>query len=228
MFAYGTLMVPAIVSRVLGRDISDLTFQDAVLAGYSRHHIRERDYPAIVAAGQLGLGPSDASVRGTLIAGLGADDMRLLDVFEADEYRRAHVTVALLGDAARAPEYRSGAGIEAAGSARAEAYVWQARLAHLLERAEWSFDAFVRDKADAWAQGRHWEFDDVERARALAPGAAPPPRIAIDAQHADGLPDFGRAMRRYWKFRDGCESPRAPSGGAAPLRLRTLTPQTST
>lgn len=31
VFAYGTLMVPAIVSRVLGRKIDDLTFQDAIL-----------------------------------------------------------------------------------------------------------------------------------------------------------------------------------------------------
>lgn len=31
VFFYGTLLVPAIVARVLGRECSDLTFQEAIL-----------------------------------------------------------------------------------------------------------------------------------------------------------------------------------------------------
>lgn len=196
-------MVPAIVSRVLGRDISDLAFQDAVLPGFSRHHITGRDYPAIISAGQLG--PEDASVRGTLISNLTTDDMRLLDVFEAEEYYRKHATVQLLGDATSGQLYKSGSGIEAAGEAHAEAYVWQEHLASLLEPAEWSFESFLRDKADAWAQGKHWEFDDVEKAR--NPDASSP---ELEGQKVAGYPEFGRGMRKFWKFKDGCESSPSP------------------
>lgn len=190
-------MVPAIVSRVLGRDISDLTFQDAVLEGYSRHHITGRDYPAIIAAGELG--PADASVRGTLISNLTEEDMRLLDIFEAEEYYRKDITASLLGDATTGHLYKSGSGIEAAGEAKAQAYVWQEHLANLLEPAEWSFEAFLRDKADAWAQGKHWEFDDVEKARNTSG------EEVLEGQVVDGYPEFGRGMRKFWKFRDGCE-----------------------
>lgn len=222
VFAYGTLMVPAIVSRVLGRDISDLTFQDAVLPGFSRHHITGRDYPAIISSGKLG--PEDASVRGTLISNLTPDDMRLLDVFEAEvssgrdladrqEYYRKHVTVSLLGDKTTGHLYKSGAGIEAAGEAQAEAYVWQEHLAGLLEPAEWSFESFLRDKADAWAQGKHWEFEDVEKARN---GSSDESELA--GQKVAGYPEFGKGMRKYWKFREGCEYDQRSGMGAQESR----------
>jgi hypothetical protein len=37
VFFYGTLLVPAVVARVLGRECSDLTFKEAILPVGLRH-----------------------------------------------------------------------------------------------------------------------------------------------------------------------------------------------
>ena len=74
VFFYGTLLVPAILVRVLGHDCADLTFQDAALhvsdllspgrlaicpsrrifraaadvQDFTRHQVKDADYPAVI------------------------------------------------------------------------------------------------------------------------------------------------------------------------------------
>lgn len=58
--------------------------------GYTRHHVKGVDYPAIVPAADgtdiIGrtLSKEEASVRGTIVNGLSAADIRFLDTFEGD------------------------------------------------------------------------------------------------------------------------------------------------
>lgn len=111
LFFYGTLMVPEVLSRVIGRKGSGLKASDAILEGHTRHHVKgegplacslvdesissrnltlDADYPAVVsaAAGSAILGreltPLESSVRGTLVTGLTAKDVEFLDEFEGD------------------------------------------------------------------------------------------------------------------------------------------------
>lgn len=109
------------------------------------------------------------------------------------------MTATLLGSASSPSAYVSGAASDETGQTQAEAYVWAPHLASLLDPKEWSFEAFLRDKADAWASGKQWEFDAVEAAR--RPGSTE----VLEGQKAEGYPEFGRGMRRFWKFKDGCE-----------------------
>lgn len=62
---------------------------------YTRHHVKGVDYPAVVPA-RLGeqvmgraLTDDEASVRGCVVKGLTAADLRFLDTFEGDVSRRS-------------------------------------------------------------------------------------------------------------------------------------------
>ena len=64
-----------------------------LLQDYTRHHVKGVDYPAIVPAvdgtniiGRT-LSKEEASVRGTVVRGLSAADVRFLDTFEGDVSR---------------------------------------------------------------------------------------------------------------------------------------------
>ena len=115
----------------------------------------------------------EATVRGRLVTGLTADDIRLLDVFEGDEYRREVLDVVPLGSLASTP-------------ARAHAYVW-AETSRRLEARLWSFADFVRDKASRWVAADA-EVDDgfleVDRRRAMNGHTSPSQPLT-----------FGRALR---------------------------------
>lgn len=110
LFFYGTLLHPAVLRRVIGHDGNELKHQTAVLfvrpfyrynplpgvnrsQGYTRHHVKKEDYPAILSWDQAqSLYPSSEAqpqeeerfVRGALVTGLNGVDVELLDVFEGD------------------------------------------------------------------------------------------------------------------------------------------------
>ncbi|KAJ7285016.1 hypothetical protein C8J57DRAFT_1290157 [Mycena rebaudengoi] len=90
-FFYGTLMHPKILKCVIGNDGTHLQICPAVLL-YA-------DYPGIIpySAGRVlfeaDLDREACSVRGTMVTGLTASDMQLLDVFEGSEYTRDAVHV---------------------------------------------------------------------------------------------------------------------------------------
>ena len=89
-FFFGTLIHPAVLHRVIGHSGANTTTVDADLPGFTRHHIKHVDYPAIVPAGDgeriMGrkLTEDEATVRGRLVTGLSAQDIRALDIFEGD------------------------------------------------------------------------------------------------------------------------------------------------
>jgi gamma-glutamylcyclotransferase (GGCT)/AIG2-like uncharacterized protein YtfP len=78
LFVYGTLLSAQIRERVLGRAVPVRT---ARLTGYRRLALAGRSYPGLVRA-------LHGQVTGLLVEGLGKADLRQLDRYEGQEYRR--------------------------------------------------------------------------------------------------------------------------------------------
>ncbi|WWD07144.1 hypothetical protein V865_005241 [Kwoniella europaea PYCC6329] len=103
-FFYGTLCVPAVLTRVLGHRCDDLTFQDALLPNYTRHCVKGESYPAIIDREKTNILASrgdvltseEVNVRGTLVKGLTYKDVNLLDIYEGIEYLRDKLPVQAL------------------------------------------------------------------------------------------------------------------------------------
>lgn len=192
-FFYGTLMAPQVLSRVTGHSTSTLTIRPAILPDYRRHRVREADYPAL-------LPQAGSSVRGTLVDGLSAGDLRRLDVFEGSEYDRIRTKARLLqAEKGQKPSEAGSAetvlGIDTSveqsqdvtpvGSdgqrreedlgdeVQCETYVWKAPRENL-EDEEWDFDEFVKEKLWRWA-GSDNEYREVDEAvRAEQEGSGDP------------------------------------------------------
>jgi len=81
IFTYGSLMFPAVWSRLVRGAYDSVA---ARLDGYQRYVVLEQDYPGLIA--QAGV-----SVIGRIYLAVDADDLRRLDVFEGDSYRRKNV-----------------------------------------------------------------------------------------------------------------------------------------
>jgi gamma-glutamylcyclotransferase (GGCT)/AIG2-like uncharacterized protein YtfP len=83
VFAYGTLLFPAVMEAVTGRCFGT---REAELAGYARRRLRRQIYPAAVAS-------PGARVAGRLYEGVDAATLARLDRFEGDRYERRPVRV---------------------------------------------------------------------------------------------------------------------------------------
>lgn len=159
-FFYGTLMSPPILHRVLfltsrpaDHLSSRLTISPATLHNYCRHRVRDADYPGVV--------PEEGkSVRGTYVTGLTRANISNLDVFEGGEYERRPVKVRVLrpkdtngvqGKGGETNGAREGGGLEdyeEGTEVETETYVFLHPEG--LERREWDFEEFVREKAHRW------------------------------------------------------------------------------
>ncbi|KAF2742076.1 hypothetical protein M011DRAFT_482039 [Sporormia fimetaria CBS 119925] len=145
-FFYGTLMAPAVLNRVVSRAIPPQTICSALLPQHQRHRVRDADYPAVLPSSS-----SSASVRGTVVTGLTDSDIWRLDIFEGDEYERRRVRVRVLA--------ADDMGVEGEGEeVDAETYIWVAGEERL-EKREWDFEGFVRDKMVRWVGGPDGERD---------------------------------------------------------------------
>lgn len=110
------------------------TFSPAVLHGHCRHRVKMADYPAVVAE-------EGHSVRGVYATGLTDANMVKLDYFEGSEYERKKVKVRLLeGESASEGEEKD-----------VVAYIFL--FPERLERGEWDFEQFRKDKMAYWARG---------------------------------------------------------------------------
>ena len=116
LFTYGTLEIPSVVRRVLGRD---LTGERAVLHGYARFLVHGECHPGIVER-------AGASVSGTVYNGLSSAMFLRLDRYEGKEYEKRIVEVVL-----------------STGEART-AYTYTC-LAGMLSEAPWDRAIFIRD-----------------------------------------------------------------------------------
>ncbi|ODO05983.1 hypothetical protein I350_05044 [Cryptococcus amylolentus CBS 6273] len=198
-FFYGPLCASQVLARVLGHKCEKLTFQDALLPGYTRHRVKGKAYPAVIehdASSQTSDTESQSdpsSTRGTLVHGLTNADAHALDLFEDDGYTRRRVlvralthtyTVGNLAPALLDPTSREGEGVE--GAARkdqedltdskmfeASVYVWSDVLDRL-EPEVWDFQSFTKAKKDDWNNlpVEWYEFVDKGRTELASPNSA--------------------------------------------------------
>lgn len=128
------------------------TFTPAVLHDHCRHRVRGEDYPAVIAEpGQ--------SVLGTFVTGLTDANIEKLDQFEGSEYIREVLAVKL---------------VTKAGNAKGEGQVeGEARTASVyifinpdrVEKGEWDFEHFRKEKLHMWARDEIFFSDDGELPR---------------------------------------------------------------
>lgn len=130
--------------------IRDLyTFTPAILDDYCRHRVQNADYPAIVPE-------KGHSVRGVYATGLTDANMSKLDYFEGSEYERIEVSVKLAkktgGEGERIGEDKE----DEVEVNNAKVYVF--RYPEQLERVEWDFEHFRKEKMKLWTRG-DWAYD---------------------------------------------------------------------
>ena len=138
-------MAPQVLHRVIfgttqpnATQASRLTIVPALLSHYVRHRVSDCDYPAITSSSE-----SETCVRGTYVRGLTAEDQWRLDLFEGDQYVRMKVRPRLLNS-----EGKETVEVEA------ETYVWKDAEVGL-EKGEWDFDEFRREKMRRWVGQDH-------------------------------------------------------------------------
>ena len=118
LFVYGTLLVPAVMKTVVGREYYSLR---ATLPDYARFRVRDQVYPGIVAS-------RGESVDGLLYLSIDEQDMQRLDEFEAEIYERRTVRVVTRDR----------------GLVDACAYVMAPHYLHLLSNYPWDLQKFKR------------------------------------------------------------------------------------
>ncbi|KIL67642.1 hypothetical protein M378DRAFT_73316 [Amanita muscaria Koide BX008] len=188
-FFYGTLMHPKILRRVIKNDGKHLKICPAVLSDYTRHRIRNEDYPGLVPYDKgkkllnRELAPDERCTRGTLVIGLTAADLRRVDAFEeeGDVYIREAVRIRALEEPITLEEFVDEEGHDRdlverimpthlpiseilekieSEAVETETYVYQDVT--VLESELWSFADFLRDKASPWLDGSRQEYYDTD------------------------------------------------------------------
>lgn len=118
-FTYGSLMCENIMFAVCG---VALAATPAVLEGFSRHPVRDEDYPGMVPAG-------DGKVHGVLYRDLPPSAIARLDTFEGEQYVRSAVSVM----------FTDGSTVEA------DTYLFRPEHAALLLPGDWDYARFLRE-----------------------------------------------------------------------------------
>lgn len=117
IFVYGTLMFDEVWRQLISNHYRRI---DAELTGFKRLKVKGEDYPGII--------PSEGKrVSGELIFNVSTDDVKQLDIFEGEYYRRDKVTI-----------------ISGKIAYLAETYVFKERYCSLLSKEEWSARAFQK------------------------------------------------------------------------------------
>jgi gamma-glutamylcyclotransferase (GGCT)/AIG2-like uncharacterized protein YtfP len=88
LFAYGTLMFPAIWLRIVGREF---LAQPASVAGFAVYRVAGGVYPVMIAA------EPSSRVEGLVFRDVDAVMLRRLDEYESDLYERTEVQAVLAG-----------------------------------------------------------------------------------------------------------------------------------
>ncbi|KAN0103537.1 hypothetical protein V8E51_011850 [Hyaloscypha variabilis] len=143
---------------------SQLSIQPAILHDHSRRRVQYCDYPGVI--------PEPGhTVRGTYVTGLTDGDIFRLDTFEGSEYERIKVKVELVEQAGKFVE--------------ASTYIFTAGEQYL-EKKEWSYEEFRRDKMHRWADDSY-EYQDVDDA--VGDG------LTDDNEKFEGDPTGGRSVK---------------------------------
>jgi hypothetical protein len=122
--------------------IQDLhTFTPAILHDHCRHRVKFADYPAVIPE-------KGHTVRGIYATGLTDANVVKLDFFEGSMYQRVKAKVNLL---------KEENGVEAEGEPK-EVSVYLFIAPDYLERGEWDFENFRKEKMSHWTRG-DWEYE---------------------------------------------------------------------
>ncbi|KAM5342419.1 hypothetical protein ACJ41O_013385 [Fusarium nematophilum] len=139
-FFYGTLMAPEVFFTVCYQDknppqvIKDLhTFSPALLEGYCRHRVQFADYPGVIRE-------DGHNVLGVYATGLTEANLHKLDYFEGSEYAKEKVKVKLL---------KKDGAASADGEVK-ETFVYVFIYPEHLEKREWDFEEFRKEKMRLW------------------------------------------------------------------------------
>ncbi|WP_455198477.1 gamma-glutamylcyclotransferase family protein [Kaarinaea lacus] len=117
LFVYGTLMFDEVWQQLIANHYHKI---DAELADFIRLKVKNEDYPGIT--------PSAGNrISGKLILNVSHEDVKQLDLFEGEYYKRDSVIVFSGGT-----------------SYPAETYVFRRRYQSLLSSEEWEVDAFKK------------------------------------------------------------------------------------
>lgn len=134
-FFYGTLMDPAVATRVTASNLTAARLRPAVLHGYRRVRVADQHYPALVSA-------EGYRVEGRLLRNATPEMQRRIAWYEDREYRLREVTV--VGQ----------------GGLRTRALVFVAGPQMRLTDEDWDFDAWCRVhrrpflmRLDLWLKG---------------------------------------------------------------------------
>lgn len=128
--------------------IQDLhTFTPAILEGYCRHRVQGADYPGVIAE-------KGHTVLGIYATGLTDANVQKLDTFEGSEYTKKTVQVKLVKkDGDKTSE----------GGERKETSVYVFNTPAYLDKVEWDFEEFRKEKMQFWTRGG-WAFDSGKSA----------------------------------------------------------------
>jgi gamma-glutamylcyclotransferase (GGCT)/AIG2-like uncharacterized protein YtfP len=126
LFVYGTLMIPEVLTILLGRVP---VMHEALLRGYRRYTIDGACYPAIIS-------DTTANVNGQVLLGLTPREVATLDDYEGDAYVRTEVTLTVDG-----------------ASTSAECYVWRDASRVRLGRDDWDLETFVCRHLEQYLRG---------------------------------------------------------------------------
>lgn len=217
-FFYGTLLHPQVLKRVLDHDGNHLQVAPAILLEYTRHRVRDCDYPAIISSSasqawfKSELSMEQRSVRGTLVTGLSDEDLALIDLFEGEEYNRALVAVHPLTactpfmdslDGVATINFQDSASQTQAllPAMSAHTYIW-ANDANSLLPEFWSFDEFVQEKLWRWVGKGSLDNEDyyiVDERKAFN---SSPMLSNFSNLTISDPPPLGRALRSQFFFED--------------------------
>jgi gamma-glutamylcyclotransferase (GGCT)/AIG2-like uncharacterized protein YtfP len=131
VFAYGTLLEPAVMRAVTGRRFGS---QPAVLCSYARFRVRGAVYPGIIAT-------PGALTEGAVYCDVDAVSLARLDTFEGALYDRVGLNVDVE------------TGRRAAGPMRAEVYVIRPSQRQRLSAEAWDPEEFRRRRLGAYLAG---------------------------------------------------------------------------
>jgi gamma-glutamylcyclotransferase (GGCT)/AIG2-like uncharacterized protein YtfP len=127
LFCYGTLQVPEVIRAVTGRTY---TGKPAILRGYAIYKVMNAEYPGIIRS-------ADSEIKGIVYDDVSDHDLKVLDLFESDLYRRQLLDVAL----------------EDGNACKAWCYVIRDRNKRLLTNETWRLDDFLDDGLESFMSG---------------------------------------------------------------------------
>jgi len=124
IFAYGTLMIPAVMYAATARHFR---FKKAMLRGYARFTVKGESYPGIIPL-------ADAITEGIMYLNVDELSLKRLDAFEGELYQRTLIRVETKG----------------AEILNAETYVIKPEYRDFLSSKAWDVKKFIRKDLPAF------------------------------------------------------------------------------